>query len=330
VRSTLIANPAAGDDSAPEHLDTIRRILRDAGDTLDTFLTEGPGHAESLAAAAAAGGTGRIYVAGGDGTLNQVLNGAGSVPGALERLTFGVLPLGTGNDFARELGLTDDLEQAMRVLEERRTLEVDVGTLNGRLFVNTSGGGFIAEVSEAVVPALKTIAGRLAYLVGGAQALWSYEPVRLTVSALAEPSHRLPDGAWHEGPPPGLAPAMPVHAFAVCNARQIGGGRLIAPYADITDGLLDLCLIEAMPTVEFVALLGRVAGGGHLDDARVTYMRARSAEIAFDRPAKVNTDGEVLETVTCRYEVRPRAARFFAAATRSEQPFPRSAVAGRA
>lgn len=105
--------------------------------------------------------------------------------------------------------------------------------------------------------------------------------------------------------------------FAVCNARQIGGGRLIAPHAEIDDGCLDVCLVDAMPVLEFVSLLRRVADGSHLDDARVRYFRARVLEMTFERPVKVNTDGELLEATTCVYRVLPRAATFLAGADTS-------------
>jgi diacylglycerol kinase (ATP) len=98
--------------------------------------------------------------------------------------------------------------------------------------------------------------------------------------------------------------------FAVCNSRLIGGGRLIAPEAVIDDGWLDVCVIEAMPTLEFVGLLREVARGDHLDDPRVSYFRTRDLRLQFDRVIKVNTDGQVLDATSCRYTILPRAARF--------------------
>ena len=112
-----------------------------------------------------------MFVAGGDGTLNEALNGVAAA-GALDRVRFGVIPLGTGNDFAAALGIPPEIDAAVQVLLARPTSCVSTSAcVNGRCFLNTSGGGFIAEVSVAVTPQLKTIAGRLAYLIGGAQAL---------------------------------------------------------------------------------------------------------------------------------------------------------------
>jgi diacylglycerol kinase (ATP) len=103
---------------------------------------------------------------------------------------------------------------------------------------------------------------------------------------------------------------MSLYAFAVCNSRLVGGGRLIAPEALIDDGELDVCLIHAMPTLEFLTLLRRVSDGDHVEDDRVAYFRTRELELTFDRTIKVNTDGQVLEADRCCYRIMPRAARF--------------------
>ena len=107
-----------------------------------------------------------------------------------------------------------------------------------------------------------------------------------------------------------LPTELTLHTFAVCNSRLVGGGRLIAPYALVDDGQLDVCLIHAMSTVEFVGLLSRVSHGEHLDDDRVSYFRARELELTFERVIKVNTDGQVLEADRCHYQTIPHAARF--------------------
>ena len=298
-RARLIVNPAAGADRALEHASLISAELSKRFGPIETAITAGPGDAERAAARAVDDGCTRLFVAGGDGTLNESLNGVARHPGGLEQVTFGIVPLGTGNDFARAVGIPVEVEEALAVLTRAEVVHVDAGQLNDRIFVNVSGGGFIADVSEAVTPQMKSIAGRLAYLVGGAQTLLEFEPIRMTLAA----------------EPGGERVGASVHAFAVCNSRLIGGGRLIAPHAIVDDGLLDICVIEAMPTLEFVALLRRVAGGDHTDDPRVRYLRASRATMQFDRRILVNTDGEVLETDRCEYAVRPKALRFFAGRT---------------
>ena len=306
--SLLVVNPSSGRERGAESAGELAAALRRAFGDVDVVLTGGDGDAERAGREYSAGGGRRLFVAGGDGTVNEALNGV-AASGALGDVTFGIFPMGTGNDFAAALGIPLEIPDALEVLLAGRELRVDVGVVNGRHFLNTSGGGFIAEVSVAVTPQLKTIAGRMAYLIGGAQALMEYEPVRATVTA--EP------GAFRMG--------LGIYTFAVCNSRLIGGGRLIAPEAIIDDGLLDLCLIEAMGSVEFLNLARKVADGEHVEDPRVRYLQASSISIEFDRETKVNTDGEVLSATRCEYSVLPRAATFlcgdapFAGAQRAQR-----------
>ena len=295
MKSRLIVNPVSGSDSGPDLLPLINERLREHVGLLDIVMTTGEGDATMAAAEAVRDGYGCVFSGGGDGTLNEVLNGVASVEGGLERTLLGVIPLGTGNDFAQTLGYPTDVEEVLRLLDVSRPVAVDIGVLNGRYFINTSAGGFIAEVSDAVGTQLKTVAGRLAYLIGGAQVLLTHEPVGAHV-------------VWTDGTS-SASNRVDLHAFAVCNSRQIGGGRLIAPDALIDDGLLDVCLIESMPVVDFVALLRRVSDGDHVNDERVRYFRVSRLELALDRAVKVNTDGQVLEADRCEYRVLPSAAR---------------------
>jgi diacylglycerol kinase (ATP) len=297
VKSRLIVNPVAGHDRGGDLAGSLSDRLRQRFGTLDMVTTAAEGDARRAGREAARFGYDYLFVAGGDGTLNEVVNGVCEDPCALSRITFGIVPLGTGNDFAAALGIPEDLDQAIEVLYRRQSRQVDVGRLNGEHFVNVSAGGFIAEVSDAVSPQLKTIAGKLAYLIGGAQALMRHEPIAATYRS------------------PASAGSLPIETFAVCNSRLVGGGRLIAPDAVFDDGELDVCLIEDMPDVEFLALLRRVSDGAHLSDERVRYFRTSRLEMTFDRPVKVNLDGQVLETDRCSYSVLPRAARFFAGLT---------------
>ena len=292
-RARLIANPSSGRERAADQAQAIAAGLRQSYSGLEVLFTTGDGDAKEAAARAAADGCTTIFVAGGDGTVNEAVNGIVAA-GALDQVRFGIVPLGTGNDFAAALGIPVEVDAALETLLAGREIRVDLGRVNGHTFLNTSGGGYIAEVSVNVTTQLKTIAGRLAYLIGGAQALFEYEPVRATVQA----------------EPGSLRLGLGLYAFAVCNSRLIGGGRLIAPEAIIDDGLLDMCLIESMTAIEFIALARKVADGEHVNDARVRYVQAASIVIDFEREIHINTDGEVLSARRCEYSVLPKAATF--------------------
>jgi diacylglycerol kinase (ATP) len=299
-RARLIVNPASGTDRAPGLLPLINARLRTVARDLDITMTTAAGDAERAAVRAVEERCDALFVAGGDGTLNAAVRGLLGSGGPMQRPAVGVIPLGTGNDFAKALDLSEDPEVAVERLLEARVVEVDVGLLNGRPFVNTSAGGFVADVSEAVTEGLKDVTGKLAYLIGGARALFGTEPF---LARLTPPAGENAAAAW--------AGDLELAMFAICNARLIGGGYPIAPEALIDDGLLDVFLVKRMALLEFVGLLQTIALGQHLQDDRVLHFRAAGFDLQFNRPVRVNTDGELFETSRCEYRVLHRHVRFF-------------------
>lgn len=128
MKSRLIVNQSSGSDAGAEHLLTLNEQLRERVGAMDIVMTVAAGDAESAAAEAARAGYDTLFVGGGDGTLNQVLNGVARVEGAFSNLTFGVIPLGTGNDFAASVGLPESVDEAIDCLLQGRTVDVDLGT----------------------------------------------------------------------------------------------------------------------------------------------------------------------------------------------------------
>ena len=222
-----------------------------------------------------------------------MVNGAWRVPDAIADLTFGVVPLGTGNDFARTLGLTTDVDTALDRLVVGSTRQVDVAWLDERAFINSSAGGLLAEASERVGPGLKTLAGRLAYLIGGAQTAWEYEAPTVSFAL--------------DGAPPVEAR---VDVMVVGNARTLGGGHALTPDARIDDGTLDLLVIRESSLANLTRVLLGIARGEVEDDPSI--WRASVRELAFtaSREMVVNTDGAPRRLTHGRYRLQPRAARF--------------------
>ncbi len=300
MRARLIVNPRSGTDRARDQLASINDRLRTVVRDLDITLTLTAEDASRAAARAVEEGCDALYVAGGDGTLNAAMRGLMPEYGPTPSLPVGVIPLGTGNDFAKALGLGDDPDAALDRLLDLRIVSVDAGLLNGSPFVNTSAGGFVADVSEAVTAGLKDLTGKLAYLIGGARALLGSEPFSATL-LVHDTGEIVP--AW-EG-------SLDVQMFAACNARFIGGGYPIAPGAIIDDGLLDVLVVPRMPMLEFIGVLQRIASGSNEGTAGVVHFRAAAFDLELSRTIRVNTDGEVLEASRCRYRVRRSAAQFF-------------------
>lgn len=306
MKSRLIINPVAGTDAAPTFLPLINESLREHFGDLDVSLTIAGGDALEIAAKSVADGYDQIFIAGGDGTLNEVLNGVARVENGLQTVQLGLIPLGTGNDFAGALGLSENVPETLEILAQKHSKKVDVGKLvtdgdeaNPHYFINVSAGGFIAEVSDAVNPELKSIAGKLAYLIGGAQTIFSFEPVK-THARIVYPNQILEQ-------------VYDIEMFAVCNAQMIGGGSLIAPHADVSDGLFDICIFKDVDTFQFLNLLREIAAGTHLDNEQTVYLRASEIEFEFEREIKINLDGEVLSVNRCHYKILPQAVNFYAA-----------------
>ena len=302
MRARLIVNPASGTDRGVALLAHINARLTTLARDLDITITSDEADATRTAVRAVEDGCGALYVAGGDGTVNAALRGLASVDGGL-RLPIGIIPCGTGNDFAKALGLGDEPEAAIEALLDGRVLDVDVGTMNGSPFVNTSAGGFVADVSDAVTESLKDRAGKLAYLIGGARALLGSEAFSARLVAMT-PS----------GPPP-WTDDDELQMFAVCNGPMIGGGHAIAPDALIDDGQLDVLMVRQMPLLEFVGALQQIAAGDGVPDPRVVRFRAPAFELRFSRAVRVNVDGESMAADRCAYAVRHREGRFFCGAS---------------
>lgn len=304
MRAHLIVNPSSGTDRAVGMLPLMQSRLGGLFQDLLVTVTAAADDLQAAAARTVAEDFAAVYVAGGDGTLNGVLRGVLAANPA-RAIPIGVIPFGTGNDFSKALGLGDEPEAALDRLVDPHVVPVDVGVMNDRPFINASAGGLIAEASGAVTPALKDIAGKVAYLIGGARALFSAEPLSLRLLVAA--------AGGTKGPARELLPAgqSAVQLFAVCNAPFIGGGHAIAPDALIDDGLLDVIVVPRMPFVELLATLQRVAASGDPGRGDVLSFRSAAFDLIFDRRARVNVDGEVLETDRCAYRVRSSGAWFF-------------------
>ena len=285
----IIVNPAAGTAADRSPLEQACNRLRAAGARVDVQETAGPDDAERLAVEAVQCGADLIVAAGGDGTLNEVVNGIVSADG-LSRCALGILPAGTGNDFARTVGIADS-DAAIDALVVGRVRDIDLVSLDDRVFLNASAGGFTAETSAHVTSELKQAVGPLAYLIGGARAFLEHEPVESRIEA---------DGRVIEAE---------LQLFAVCNGAYIGGGHQLAPSARPDDGLVEICLVRASSTIDFLTLLPRLSTGAHMDDDDVVYFRTREVKLTFSRQIKVNTDGELLEASACHYVVNAGAIR---------------------
>lgn len=255
--------------------------VRQRGHAVEVHLTWQRGDAERMAAQAADRGTDVVIACGGDGTLNEVVNGLDG-----RDVPLGVIPLGTANDFAGQTGIPEDADHAMDVILRRKPVRIDTASMNGRRFLNVSTGGVGADATAETPADAKASLGPLAYAVTAMRKLAGNE-VRHATFASA-----------------GFELDVDFMAFAVGSARVTGGGTIMTPDASVTDGLLDLCVIESMSRRDFAMLSLRVKRGEHVGMAGVHYAQLPWLKVTAPEPLNVNLDGEGTLVQVCDYRAR--------------------------
>jgi diacylglycerol kinase (ATP) len=278
----LIVRPPT-DDARLESLRTAVEALRRRGHRVAVRLTFEGGDARRFARSAARSQWDVVVAAGGDGTVNEVVNGLARVRG---ETMLGVVPLGTANDFAASLGIPEDLETALDLVAEGSARPVDVARVNRRCFINVSTGGFGADTSQAAGRGLKKHLGGFAYVLRGVENMMSFELHRGVFRVNGEEVH---DGEFL--------------LFAVGNARQTGGGTPLTPLAEVGDGRLDIMLVRGLSRLQFMALLPDLRAGTHLDNPHVSYYRGDEFDVTPDGEIDVNADGEAVAGDSFRYDV---------------------------
>lgn len=292
MQTCVIFNPAARGNQARH----FRRHLDEIATHGALKATSGPGDARRLAAEAVRDGFDLIVAAGGDGTVNETLNGLGDVPGGFARARLGVLPLGTVNVFARELRIPLRVERAWAVLQREHELKTDLpwveftaaGTVKRRYFAQLAGGGLDARAIELVGWSLKKKLGPLAYVLAGLQALREPKPT-ITVSA---------EGQTLTG-----------ELVLIGNGRLYGGAFGIFPAARLTSGRLELCVVPRMDW----ATLGRCAPDlllrRKLPESAVRRWSGGRFTLSGPSPAAFELDGEWMGRLPATFGLDPQALR---------------------
>jgi diacylglycerol kinase (ATP) len=271
--------------------------VRDRGHLVELAVTYDPGDAAAFAADAADRGVDVVVAVGGDGTLNEVVNGLDGRDTPL-----GVVPLGTANDFARQIGVPKDADHAMDVVLLKEPMRMDTASLNGRRFVNVSSGGVGAEATAETPTQAKATLGALAYAITGVRKIAGFAPYH---GRFRGDDFEL-DGEFL--------------LFGVGNGRATGAGTLITPRASVTDGLIDVCIVEAMARRDFGRLMLKFKRGHQIGQPGVHYARVRSLVIETEAPVSVNVDGEHATLDRMEYRARSRDLLVHAAHLPGEEP----------
>jgi diacylglycerol kinase (ATP) len=283
VRTAYVINPVAGTKKVEAWIDAIKRHSSQTEAAYALYMTEGPGDGVCKAKQAVKEGCDVVVAVGGDGTVCEVVNGIAGLKAIL-----GILPVGTGNDFARILGIPIGMEKALKCLAAGKTRGCDLGMVNGRYFINVASVGFDAQVVIEAAKIKKDYPGPIAYILGVFKALTRHR---------AYDMHIVTDGR-----------AMDIKAtlIAMANGKFYGGGMKIAPEADLSDGLLDICIVRDMPRLKIAVLFPKIFGGTHINRPEVVYFRAAQIKIECNN-GYINADGEITGGCPAYVSIEPGA-----------------------
>jgi diacylglycerol kinase (ATP) len=290
-RMVVIANPRSGHGRGARVLSQVQAFLEQRRIACETAVSTHPGHVTELAAEAAGRGLAPLVIVGGDGTLFEALNG---MVKAGRFMPVAQIPVGSGNSFIKDLGI-ESVEDGLRALSGGKTRPVDVGRVRSAAgeyhFVNLVGAGFVANVASRAVSF--KLFGDASYTIGVLLELLVMRAVPLRLTADGRESVR--DALFIE----------------VCNSRKTGGDMIMAPSAEVDDGLFDVVIARAMNRRTLLKLFPQIFTGEHVKSPLVETFRCSRLSMSFDVPQKVTPDGEIVGTTPLDIEVVPRALEVF-------------------
>ena len=298
----VIVNPVAGNGQVGKNWPRIAQMLRERQIPFSYDLTEGIGHAIHLTRKAIADGYRTIIANGGDGTLNEVLNGL-VVSGAVDpSLSLGLIPGGTASDFVRTLDIPQSDEASCDRITAARTTPVDIGEMtygpgekqSTRYFLNVAGAGFDGEVAERVNKNSKAMGGTIPYLTSLVTTLLTYGNKHVEIT--------LDDRSFKQY----------VNSVIICNGRYFGGGMHIGPDAHLDDGIFDVVILGDLGKIEFLANVPRVYRGTHLSHPKVSSFRSTQVRVTSEEQMYIQADGELIGEAPITFRMIPKGLRFLA------------------
>ncbi|TDT51321.1 diacylglycerol/lipid kinase family protein [Fonticella tunisiensis] len=276
----FVVNPEAGKGKAKSLIPLIERTCRENNVEYEIRQTSGPGDGTRIAKWGAENGFKRIVSVGGDGTLNEVVNGMAGGSAAL-----GIIPGGSGNDFIRSIDSHKPLEEVIVDVIKGIPERVDLGLCNGRYFINVGSVGFDAEVVIKTESAKRFFSGKAAYVAALLNTIFTYKGkmIRIEVDGKAIETNTL--------------------LIAIANGRYYGGGMIPAPEADIKDGCFDICHIRMVSKLKIFALFPRFMKGKHGSINEVSFYRSKRVKLSSNESLSINIDGEIIKDNTAEFEI---------------------------
>ena len=282
----LFLNPAAGRGRAGRRARRINDLLVRAGEHVEMQLSTAVGDLEEQVRRSVERGVQRIVVAGGDGSVHEAVNGIMRAGGTA---ALGVVPTGTGNDFAKAAGIPLDWQHATELLADRimaneRTRCIDIGRMNDRYFANGAGIGLDAKVTR-IARSYRLPIGDLVYLIA---------ILRTMLDGIASPRMRITTASGvREGP---------ITLANVANGDWIGGMFNIAPDARHDDGIFDLLIVDPVSWRRILQLLPRLMAGTHMREKEISHEHVTEVLVEADEAVECHLDGEILPPLQ-RFEI---------------------------
>lgn len=267
----FIVNPIAGGGKARALMPKIEKKFKEAGAEFDIYVTKGPKDAIEAAARAASEGFNIIVAVGGDGTVNEVLNGIVHTETALAAIHGG-----KGNDFATAVNMPRNLDNTCTALLRANTKYIDLGKVLGRYFINSVGVGFDAAVALRANQGVRPFKGVSAYIYSFLNMLYSYEPVEMTIDLGNGPVKNTP------------------LLIAVGIGTAYGGGMKIVPDAIQDDGLFDVCVMDVMNRLSLIYHFPKVFSGTLKNLEQAGMYRASEVKLSLSEPRPLHLEGEIL------------------------------------
>ncbi|MGB9812585.1 MAG: diacylglycerol/lipid kinase family protein [Thermovenabulum sp.] len=277
----FIINPVAGRGRA---IKVWKKIKESLNFCYDYKFTNSIGEATQIAKKAYNDGYKIIISVGGDGTLREVVKALAGKDALL-----GIIPAGTGNDFARTLGIPLDIEKSLNILKLGSSEEMDLIRCNGEIFINAAGAGLDAHVADCVNNEIRLFKGTFAYIAALIKTLHRFNPQDVEINIDGKILKRK---AW---------------LVTISNGKYYGGGMMICPTAQPDDGYLDVSIVNDVRKTEILRFLPRVFGGKHITHRAYETFRGKKVIVKSLTPILVHTDGDIIGVTPKEFEIWPKA-----------------------
>ncbi len=295
MKVKVIVNPSSGRQNFKMKLDRLIYLLHSNKYQVSLSYTEKQNDARDFASKACQEDFDLIIAIGGDGTINEVVQGMVRLDSDIPLAIFSA---GTVNDFASYLELPKNMDEFFQMIEDGKTIYVDVGKINEDYFINVAACGLFTEIAYEVEDDLKARWGRMAYYIEGGRKIIEQiseptEPFQLTLKTREE-SYQ-----------------MEALLFLITNTKSIGGFRNLAPRAHISDGKFDVLVIKSLDFLELGPLVMNSIVGGHIRHKSVVYFKTDYLEIDADVSLTIDIDGERGDDLPAKFEVLHKALRIY-------------------